>query len=202
MGKKSTIDRQSQMATPEYFPFRPPVPSWYNTFRWVAALGLVIVPLLFALALILSITDPSGRSQSPALALTAMFFTWVFLLYLSESIVTLSDIALEDEGIRLQLLGSRSLLVPWQALREMTIKEVGAFPIYDRRRLLQRQQARVFIAIHVPGLTFLHLFTGLYYGLGFYPVFVVTPDHERYEILIERLKQAAIEQGCDPERLE
>ena len=151
---------------------------------------------------ILSIVAPWGASSSPGAALVALLFTGVIVLCVSVGIVTASDITLEDEGIRLRLFGLWHWLVPWHALREMTIRAVDEFPMYGSRwELRKRKIARVFFAIHVPGLTFLHLLTGLFYGLGVYPVFLITPDHRRHEALLERLREAAIQQGCDPERL-
>lgn len=200
----NTVDSHSQTETPEWFPFRPQKPVGHEVLRGVMALGLVLLPLMMALWLILSIVFPSDRSPIPVVALTAICYTWLFVLGLSQGIVTFSDIVLENEGIRLKLPGSWSRLVPWQALREMTIKPVGAFLPYKPAVaiLFWGRKASTIYAVHVPGLTVLHLFTGLYYGMGFRPVFVITQDHERYDVLLERLKQAAIQQGCDPARLE
>jgi hypothetical protein len=199
MGKKSTIDRQSQAATPERFPFRPHKPL-ENIVHRAILIACLVLGLLISTILILSIIVPSSGASKIGVLLAAIFTICMTSVAFSQGVTTLSDVGLEEGGVRLQLFGPWSTLVPWQALREMTIEEVGDFLIYEPVWL--RRKAGVIFAVHVPGLTVLHLITGLYYGMGFCPIFLITPAHERYELLIERLKQAAIREGCESQRLE
>jgi hypothetical protein len=118
-------------------------------------------------------------------------------------IVLSSDIALEEGGFRLFILGAWSVFIPLDALRDMSMYKTMYFDLHNLEelpRLGPPPQDDLF-AFHVPGLTLLHKLAGFSFGLGFLPVFAVTPYHYEYERLLEKLRQAAIEQGCDPARL-
>jgi len=208
MGREVNWSLLSRIPTkeppPGRFHFRPDMPDENNAFRvgLVIALPIAEAFLVFTLIASITTTSPSGFEKLLGF-LYAVYGICCVPLYVSHTLITLSDIMLEDTGIRLRIVGPWSVLVPWQALGEMTIKEVRCIPPYEPRRrgLLRRSEKRTLYAVHVPGLTIWHTLTGLCYGLGFCPVFIITPAHERYEALLERLKQAAIEQGADPERL-
>jgi hypothetical protein len=161
---------------------------------------LALVILSFTVLLILGSNPLNTLGMLMAIAILAPF------MYLASSnaaacIVLFSDITLEERGIRLHLLGPRSLLIPWEALRDATMSKIRAPDPDGRGRAFWQPRSYIELyVVNVPGLTFLHRLAGRHYRIG-YPVFIVTPYHHRYETLLQRLRQAAIEQGCNPEWL-
>ena len=84
-----------------------------------------------------------------------------------------------------------------------TTKIIYPYPFDKDLRLDSFREHQDLYGIHVPGLTFLHALAGFIgYSTRRYPVFFVTIYHDRYELLLEKLRQAAIEQGCNLERLQ
>lgn len=94
-----------------------------------------------------------------------------------------ADIAIGEDDVWLHLIASWYLLVPKQSFEKMEISEV----LYTGMQRHLKPHGRSF-AIHVPGLTPFHRLVGLMHGLWFTPVFLVTPDHEGYETLLNKLK--------------
>jgi hypothetical protein len=133
-------------------------------------------------------------------ALMAVFLilplTLGWLIGISAYIVMLSDIIIEDDGIRLHYLGSWSVKVPWESLGEAEIFRIKLHDPFARPTIAFTYMS--LFAVHVPELPLLHKLVGLRCRLGLFPIFFVTPYHDRHELLIARLRQAAIEQGCDP----
>lgn len=162
----------------------------------VVVLALVI--LSFTVLLILGMDGLNIPGMLMAIAILAIL-TYRVSVGAAANIVLFSDITLEEQGIRLHLLGPRSQLIPWESLRDATISKIRAPDPDGRGRAFWQPRRYIELyVVNVPGLTFLHRLAGTYYRVG-YPVFIVTPYHHRYELLIQRLRQAAIEQGCDPE---
>lgn len=95
-----------------------------------------------------------------------------------------SDIGVGNKGVWLHLFASWYLLVPKQSFRNMKINEVQYMGLTRRPKPAEHS-----LAVHIPGLTFFHRFVGLAVGIGFTPVFLVTPDRDGYEVLLQKLKE-------------
>jgi hypothetical protein len=100
-------------------------------------------------------------------------------------IFTMADISLTNTGVFLSLLGSWSFFIPWERLSKAEIIEVRHINFSRLDRIRWRS-----FAITIPGSIILTSL-GLVYGLGFKSVFIVTPQHDRYEKLIEKIKHHA-----------
>lgn len=159
----------------------------------------LIIPI-FTVLLILGSDPLNILGLLMAIAVLAPFMYWISSAA-ATYIVLFSDITLEEQGIRLRLLGAWSLLIPWESLHDMTISEIRAPDPNGRGRAFWKpRRYKNLHVVNVPGLTLLHRLAGAYYRLG-YSIFIITPYHHKYELLLQRLRQAAIEQGCDPEWL-
>lgn len=203
MSKKNNTLVSLQRGTQERFPFRPDKPFQNQILRIGLALSFILgTPIFGTILIILPILGQDNTiSLETRIGVTLSFlvFTYSAFFAANAGIVTLADIVLESKGIRLCLLGPWSTLIPWESLQEMSIVKVNVFPLYEGGGLLRKR--KTFFAIHIPGLTLSYMFVSFYYRLGPRPVFLITPEHERYRLLVEQLRQAALEQGCDPERL-
>ncbi|HEC22888.1 MAG TPA: hypothetical protein ENI95_08225 [Chloroflexi bacterium] len=179
----------SEQGELEHFRFMPQARNLRGVFRalWgLIGVASVVVGLMAIIVLALRFREGgvSGRDGLLALGITLLilFFIYRALLSACATYVTSSDIALSDAGVHLSLTKRRSRLIPWEAIGDDAVREVRPRPMF--RPL--RQDVRAF-AVHAPGLPLLHRLTGLYYGVGFKPVFIVHSDHDRYQVLIERL---------------
>jgi hypothetical protein len=120
--------------------------------------------------------------------LYAALLGWLPLLVLLSgpfmaALVASADIAAEQEGLRLYILGPWRMFIPWQALR---FSETLDAPLPLPIRLLAFGRGTRAWAVHVPGLSALAP-VGVYLGIGRLPVFVITAGHDRQERLRDRL---------------
>jgi hypothetical protein len=108
-----------------------------------------------------------------------MIWTW---LYAVGTLVTTSDFILEHEGIKILVLESWNVFIPWDRISD--IKMIGIRRYSKADRPSKKVKAYVFCSRELP---FLFKFVGLFFFIGFKPIFVVTEDHDRYRTLVKRL---------------
>jgi hypothetical protein len=114
-------------------------------------------------------------------ALPLLFFAAVPLM---AGLVATADIAVEVEGIRLHAFGPWRVFIPWEAMKHSSVWQTRP-PAHLRLMTLRRwEQVN---AIYIPGLDSLAP-VGMYFGLGRTPVFIITPEHERHERLMQRIE--------------
>lgn len=156
--------------------------AWVVMFLIMGAMGLsILVGLLQHDAM--SGIDQYTREQVNA-CLATIFVPLLIFIGMTSVVLVYSDIAVGKEGVWCHLLASWYLLIPQQSFGAMKIYEVQYTGM--KRHLKPGGQS---FAIYVPGLTVFHRLVGLTSGLWLTPVFLVTPDHSRYEVLLQRLKE-------------
>ncbi len=174
----------------EKFPCEPILASMR---RWAMLAWIVMVVIMgFAGLSILvgllqhgttSAIDQYTREQVTAFLATILIPLIVFF-GMAGFVLGYSDIAVGKEGVWCHLVASWYLLIPKQSFGAMKIYEVQYTGI--KRHL---KSEGLSFAICVPGLTVFHRLVGLTSGLWLTPVFLVTPDHTKYEILLKKLKE-------------
>ena len=102
--------------------------------------------------------------------------------------VTTSDIALDNNGIRLYLSENNYTSVSRHTLCEADIKEVSVKKLIGTRGWT----TKLFV-VRVPGLAIRYRLAGLYYRVCPTPVFVVTLFHENHKRLLDYIREAAAE---------
>jgi len=178
----------------EIFRYKTTYPAFNRPTRHMLGLvffgiGLIVVYIVLATVARMAVrgtlnflrimeTLPSTILVSPMFFITSRIF------------VAQSHIALSDGGVWLYIIWPIRILIPWDAMRHATIIErrprVPAFSIMEGETVY---------LIRVPGLTIVHRLNSFLHGLGFASAFVVTSHHERHELLMERLRQAASQEN-------
>jgi hypothetical protein len=175
----------------EVFRFLPAARGIRRTFRalWtLVGLTAALIGVAAVAALVARFTD---RVPAPAHYDALALVVTVVILYLvyrtirsvCATYVTSSDIGLGATGVTLYLTEARSRFIPWESVEREAIRSVKPRPMF---RLVTDDV--VTYAIPVKKLSPLHVLAGHYYGVGFSPVFIVHSDHERYEQIVEQLR--------------
>lgn len=163
----------------EWFRYRPG--SLVSDFlRASILLGYLGVPLLLCAFSI------SGRLFLVTFALLALPLLLVGSVPFVATLITSADIAVTRDEVRLHVVGPWVICIPWDALRHATVWDMPP-PVHIRATLLRRWDG--IHTVYVPGLTVLTP-VGLYYGMGRAALFVITPDHEGHERLLDRIRHA------------
>jgi hypothetical protein len=170
----------------ELFRFMPERRFSRASFRVTAALflcaGILVGGGLLGASVGKVIADAPDTQTILALPLAVLMIGWV-AISASATFVTSADIELSEAGITLRPVRWWPVFVPWGAMQNATLRTIQTPLPY--RRLGEDEWLLI---VRVPGLTPVHRLAALYYGLGIFPMFVVTPDHEQHETLIARLR--------------
>ncbi len=162
----------------EWYPYRRDRRLAAAGLRWGLVAVFLGVPLLIFLL---------GWGQWGFLQLTlifllpVLFFAGIPALGL---LVTTADLGVGISGIRIAIFGPWEATVKWEELKHAAVWTVR--PPAHVGLLLRRRWDEVY-AVYVPGLDVLAP-VGMYLGLGRMPVFVITPDHDRYQVILKRLE--------------
>jgi hypothetical protein len=126
-------------------------------------------------------------AQPTTLILIAMVVLFLLMLNAIKStaaaLVTSADIEVGREGLYLYLWQQHKVHIPWEALKQASVKKTQMPLLFPLPRTAEAH------CIHVPTLGFLHRLTGIEYGQGTRPLFVVTSAHENYEKLLEAIRE-------------
>ncbi len=161
--------------------FRKSIRATYiaGFFVGTAAAVFLMVLSLFGLG------DVNSQIDRIILGGTGICLIYGIPLTCSAGIVTTSDITVEEEGIRLYLFDSKIFFISWEQLRQAEFKKTRISLLY---KPWPKHQTTVF-PIYMPDLPIIYKITGLYYKLGYTPVFVITTDHDGHELLLDRIRQ-------------
>jgi hypothetical protein len=97
--------------------------------------------------------------------------------------ITSADFETGSDGVYLYLRPGSPTLIRWEDLRGTQVSKMQPPLLFPMKRNSEA------FAIHVPTLGFLYRLTGIEYGQGWKPVFVVTSAHENHMKLIEQIQQ-------------
>ena len=190
------MDNHPQITLSGYFPYRPwgASPNQMLGIRIGTIIVVVIADIVCVALLVRFVTMiPSAGVTDAVVALLALCGVVLLSLGLVFFPLTQPDIVLSPAGIRLQKIGRWGVLIPWEALRGMTITEFTDVPLYDQPwGLMPVWRMRTHYVVYIPGLKRSPLFDFLFRRPWARPAFVVTSDHEGYKLLLKQLTQAAI----------
>lgn len=144
---------------------------------WVA----VIMALVGGAALLMQATVPAFTWPLVVMSFPLIILAAAPLIALA---FATADISTNEEGITLHVMGIYTRQITWGALRHTTIWEVEPKSIVDVLALHHWDEVH---ALYVPGLKGFNV-TGSLLGLGQMSVIVITPDHDRSEHLLRRLR--------------
>lgn len=98
--------------------------------------------------------------------------------------ITSADIETGKDGLYIYLREGKPTVIRWEDLRATKISKMQPPLLFPMKRNSEAY------AIHAPTLGFLYRLTGIEYGQGWKPVFIVTTAHESHQKLLEQLQQA------------
>lgn len=122
---------------------------------------------------------------------TMMWGALVITLILSATFLMGRDIVVSQEGVWVEVQRGKGLFLDRGALSSAKIFPVPFLDLSGRRPSFTDTS----YAVHVDSLTPFHRLIGLMHGLWLRPVFIVTPDHENYETLLERIRRMLVSEG-------
>lgn len=93
-----------------------------------------------------------------------------------------ADIETGENGIHLYVRSDNPITIGWDATKGTEIRKV------DMPVMFPLKMGTVAYTVQVPTLGFLFRLTGLEFGQGLKPVFVVTTAHDHYERLLDQLR--------------
>lgn len=153
-----------------------------NAAAGIALLGAVILMgSRWIEAMRLGIPMPSLLIGVVLLAIVIFFLRNLRLV--CAAWVSSADLAVDDRGVRVMLVEGAERLVPWA---DLDAQQIRLAPYRPLLRLVQ--PGEVVHTVPAASLGLLYRIAGLAYGAGFRPVFVVTPDHDRHDELLARIR--------------
>jgi hypothetical protein len=93
-----------------------------------------------------------------------------------------ADIETGEGGINLYIRSGSPVNISWDATKGAQIRKVDMPVMFPLEKGVKAYTVRV------PGLGFLYRLTGLEFGDGLNPVFVVTSAHDHYDRLLDQLR--------------
>ena len=196
MTTENDMDNHPQITLSGYFPYRPwgASPDEMLGLRISAITGAVIMEIVcVALLVRFGITIPSVGVTDAVVALLALSGACLLPPGLVFFLLRHADIALSPTGVRLQAIRSLEVVIPWEALRGMTITEFTDVSTYEYLwGLMWVRRTRTDYIVHVHGADLPRLLSSPFRKRRGRASFVVTSDHEEYKLLLKQLTQAAI----------
>jgi hypothetical protein len=172
----------------QFMPDRRPLRQMFRAL-WAFNAGFALLLIAAGGVVFVQWITYLGQMEQPnALILAGLVVLFLLMLNALKSAaaawITSADMRVDQDGIRLALFGTSETLIGWDALNGAKIETQKHPPL-----LFPLKKGAEAYVIHVPSLGLLFRLTGIEYFQGTRPVFVVTSNHARYEMLLDQIRQ-------------
>jgi hypothetical protein len=157
---------------------------------WAANAVISIGFIVFGLLIFTQWRENLGIIPMPNTLIAAALIVLVLLMLnslktVAAAWVTSADIETGQEGIHLYIHAGKPVDITWDTVKGAKISKT------DMPVLFPLKPGAEAFTVRVPSLGFLFRLTGLEFGQGLNPVFVVTTAHENYARLLAQLRDDA-----------